>query len=175
VSISQTFYEQLYRTKVYCTAFLFSQFGFVIFLKKNIGTKAARKMPGKFTLGLQSTQKNYRGYVKKRIVEKSVFLTLKNVVFSSAKMKQLGKKQRPSVQVSISSTFYTHILRQYFRKKILYKKRVRKMLMKLAPGVNFIIILRSAFSYASVLFTFSLMTVWVSNFLLIEYRQKSCS
>ncbi len=42
VSISPTFYEQLYfATKVYGVAFMRSQFGFVIFCRQEIDTKAA--------------------------------------------------------------------------------------------------------------------------------------
>jgi hypothetical protein len=44
VSISTIFYKQLFRTKVFCTAFMCLQFGFVIFWQKDIGTKAAHKM-----------------------------------------------------------------------------------------------------------------------------------
>jgi len=44
VSISSKFYKQIFFTKVLCAAFLVLQFGFVIFLQKNIGTKTARKM-----------------------------------------------------------------------------------------------------------------------------------
>ncbi len=52
VSISSTFYASLLRTKVFCAAFLYLQFGFVIFLGKNIGAKAALKMLAKSTIGL---------------------------------------------------------------------------------------------------------------------------
>jgi len=48
-SISSTFYLQLFRTKVFCTAFLWLQFGFLIFWHKNIGAKAAGKMLVKLT------------------------------------------------------------------------------------------------------------------------------
>ena len=40
MSISPTFYEQLFRTQVSCSAFLCLQFGFVIFCQKEIGAKA---------------------------------------------------------------------------------------------------------------------------------------
>jgi len=43
-SIPPTFYELPFCTKVFCTAFLYSQLGFVIFCQKIIGAKAARKM-----------------------------------------------------------------------------------------------------------------------------------
>jgi len=43
---------QLSRTKVFCTIFLNSQFGIVIFWQKKIDTKAARKMLVKFITGL---------------------------------------------------------------------------------------------------------------------------
>jgi hypothetical protein len=46
VSISSTFYEQLF-----VKAFFYLQFGFVIFCSKNIAAKAARKMMVKLTLG----------------------------------------------------------------------------------------------------------------------------
>jgi len=53
-SISSTFYERVFCTKVLCTAFLYLRFGFVIFWLKNIGKKVADKMlmklaPGDFT------------------------------------------------------------------------------------------------------------------------------
>jgi len=40
VSISPTFYLQLLCTKVICSAFLYLQFGFVIFWQKNISEKS---------------------------------------------------------------------------------------------------------------------------------------
>jgi len=64
--------------------------------------------------------------------------------------------------VSISSTFYEHIFRQYFgaknykaemfafetqRQKDIGKKIASKMLMKLTPGLNFINILCTAFTH----------------------------
>ncbi len=51
MSISPTFYEQLFRTKVFCTAFLELQFGFVIFWGKIIGAKVACKTMMKLTKG----------------------------------------------------------------------------------------------------------------------------
>ena len=51
VSISPTFYEQLFCTKVLNTAFLCLQLGFVIFWPKKISAKAARKMLVKLTQG----------------------------------------------------------------------------------------------------------------------------
>ena len=47
VSISSTFYEQLFRTKVLCTAILYLQFLFVFF--GDWHKKAARKMLVKLT------------------------------------------------------------------------------------------------------------------------------
>jgi len=52
VSISPTFYEQLFLTKVFYAASLYLQFGFVFFWLKNIGTKAACKMLVKLTTGV---------------------------------------------------------------------------------------------------------------------------
>jgi hypothetical protein len=46
VSISPIFYEQLFHMKVFCAAFMCLQFGFVIFCRKDFGTKAAHKMLG---------------------------------------------------------------------------------------------------------------------------------
>jgi hypothetical protein len=51
VSISPIFYEQLFCTKVFFTAFMCLQFGFVIFWQKDFGTKAAHKMLVKLTPG----------------------------------------------------------------------------------------------------------------------------
>ncbi len=51
VPISPIFYEQLFRTKVFCAAFMCLQFGFVIFGRKDFGAKAAHKMLVKLTLG----------------------------------------------------------------------------------------------------------------------------
>jgi len=45
---SSTFYEQLLYTKVFFTAFIELQFGFVIFWQNNISPKAARKMLAKY-------------------------------------------------------------------------------------------------------------------------------
>ncbi len=50
VSISPIFYEQLFCMKVFCTAFMCLQFGFVIFWWKDFGIKAAHKMLVKLTL-----------------------------------------------------------------------------------------------------------------------------
>jgi len=52
VSISLTFYFQLFPTKVLCAAFHSLQFGFEIFWQKNIGAKAAHKMFMKLTIGV---------------------------------------------------------------------------------------------------------------------------
>jgi hypothetical protein len=49
VSISSTFYLNIFHMKVLCTAFLKLQFGFEIFCQKNISTRAARKMLIKLT------------------------------------------------------------------------------------------------------------------------------
>jgi hypothetical protein len=49
VSISPIFYEQIFCTKVFCTPFMCLQFGFVIFRRKDFGTKAANKMLEKLT------------------------------------------------------------------------------------------------------------------------------
>jgi len=50
-SISSTFYELLFPTKVFCAAFLLKPFGTVIFWRKNIGVKAAHLMLVKLTRG----------------------------------------------------------------------------------------------------------------------------
>jgi len=55
VSISSTFYAQFFCTKVFCPAFIYLWFGFVIFWIKNIGPKAARKMLMKLTTGEQKS------------------------------------------------------------------------------------------------------------------------
>ena len=49
VSISATFYKQLFCTKAFCAAFLYLQFVFVIFWQKEIGAKAACKVLVKLT------------------------------------------------------------------------------------------------------------------------------
>ena len=43
-SISSTFYKQLFHTKVFCAAFLYLQFVFIILSQNKIGKKAAHKM-----------------------------------------------------------------------------------------------------------------------------------
>jgi hypothetical protein len=43
------FYEQIFHTKVFCVPFMRIQFGFVIFWRKDFGTKAANKMLVKLT------------------------------------------------------------------------------------------------------------------------------
>jgi len=55
VSISPKFYEQLFWSEVFCTAFIFLQFGFVIFWQKNIGVKTTHKMLVKLTKGVNFT------------------------------------------------------------------------------------------------------------------------
>ena len=51
VSISPTFYEQLFRMKVFRAAFLYLRLRFVFFWQKQIGEKVARKMLVKLTAG----------------------------------------------------------------------------------------------------------------------------
>jgi hypothetical protein len=51
VPISPIFYEQLFHMKVFCTAFMRLQLGFVIFWQNDFGTKAAHKMLVKMTPG----------------------------------------------------------------------------------------------------------------------------
>ncbi len=51
VSISLTFYNQLFSTKLFCAAYMCLHLWFVTFLMKKIGTKAARKMLVKFACG----------------------------------------------------------------------------------------------------------------------------
>jgi len=51
MSILPIFYEQLFRMKVFCAAFMCLQFGVVIFWQKDFGTKAAHKMLVKLTPG----------------------------------------------------------------------------------------------------------------------------
>jgi hypothetical protein len=59
VSISPIFYEQLFHTKVFCTAFMCLHFGFVIFWQKDFDTKAAHKMLVKLTPGGRKWQLIY--------------------------------------------------------------------------------------------------------------------
>ncbi len=54
-------------------------------------------------------------------------------------------------------------------------KAESKMLVKLTKGVNFSNILHKPFLYESALKDFSLITVWLCNFLPKEYGRKSCS
>ena len=51
VSISPTFYDQLFCRKVFFEAFMCLQFGFVIFFRKKITAKAFRKMLVTLTIG----------------------------------------------------------------------------------------------------------------------------
>ena len=82
-------------------------------------------------------------------------------------------------QVLISPTFYEQLLHQYsfakiiqrqtlcrekLLKTLLNKKSVRKILMKLTPGVNFTNISRAAFLYKSVTRKFSVLTQFVLEF-----------
>jgi hypothetical protein len=60
VSISPIYYEQLFRTKGLCTAFMRLQFGFVIFCRKNFGAKAAHEMLVKLTAGKEKSFINCR-------------------------------------------------------------------------------------------------------------------
>jgi hypothetical protein len=50
VSISPTFFEHLYYTKVMQTALLYLKFGFILFWRKKIGGKAVPKMLVKLTV-----------------------------------------------------------------------------------------------------------------------------
>ena len=51
VTISLTFYEQLYSVKVFCAAFMCLQLGFECFWHKEIGTKPWRNILVKLTTG----------------------------------------------------------------------------------------------------------------------------
>ena len=51
MSISPIFYEQLFRKKDFCAAFMYIQFGFVILWQKDFGAKTAHKMLVKLTPG----------------------------------------------------------------------------------------------------------------------------
>ncbi len=51
MSISPIVYEQHFRMKVFCAAFLCLEFGFVIFWQKDFGTKAAHKILVRLTPG----------------------------------------------------------------------------------------------------------------------------
>ncbi len=55
-----TFHELLFHMKVLCKAFLYLQFGFVIFWQKNIGAKAAHKMLVKFTTAVQTSSEPFQ-------------------------------------------------------------------------------------------------------------------
>ncbi len=46
MSISPIFYKQLFHMNIFCAAFMYLQFGFVIFLLKDFGAKAAHKNVG---------------------------------------------------------------------------------------------------------------------------------
>ncbi len=75
----------------------------------------------------------------------------------------------------------------FFRNVTLTKEKLRKitdqkssefkhsLFQQQSQGVNFINILLSTFLYKSVLRSFSLITVWLCNFLAQEYQEKSCS
>jgi len=63
----------------------------------------------------------------------------------------------------------------FFWKKNTSAKAAYKMLVKLTTGVNFINILLVNFLYKSVLPSFSLITIWLVNYLAKECWQKSCS
>jgi len=87
-------------------------------------------------------------------------------------------------QVSISPTFYAQLLRSEIPKspkntdklfKYVHIKAARKMYVKLTTGVNFTNILFEPFLYKGALCSFSLLTIWLSNFLAKEYWPKSFS
>ena len=59
VSISLTFYEQLFCTKVFCAAFMCLHFGLEIFWLKELNAKAARKMLVKLTTGDKHVDKRH--------------------------------------------------------------------------------------------------------------------
>jgi len=68
VSISKAFYVQLFWSKVFRAAFLYLQFGFVIFSQKNIGAKAPCKMLMKLTTGAQP-HRHGRGRVERSLLQ----------------------------------------------------------------------------------------------------------
>jgi hypothetical protein len=69
VSISPIFYEHLFRTKVFCAAFMCFQFGFEIFWQKDFGAKAAHKLLVKLTPGSTNWQ-----LISKNILSFSIYL-----------------------------------------------------------------------------------------------------
>jgi len=93
VSISPTFYDCLFRTKVLCTAFLYLQFGFVIFWCKNIGAKAARKTLLKLIIWVNFIKFLCKAFLRtdpkgaKKTVKLSIFFAL----WGSSSVKALHK------------------------------------------------------------------------------------
>jgi hypothetical protein len=73
VSISPTFYKQLFCTKVFCAAFMCLQFEFVIFWRKDLGTKAAHKMLVKLTPGRQRKRLVKKNWFKSQLKLVSIF------------------------------------------------------------------------------------------------------
>jgi len=88
MSISPTIFEQLFWQKLFCSAFLFSQFGFDIFWQKNIGTKDTCKMlvkliPDLFHLDVQQKGLIRLMYAIKRKlgwIKKSILSTLAQIM-----------------------------------------------------------------------------------------------
>jgi len=74
-SILPTFYDLLFRTKVFWAAFFFLQFGYVFFCWKNIGAKDARKMLVKLTLVVYC--RNNSAQVQKKRMYELIFFRAK--------------------------------------------------------------------------------------------------
>jgi hypothetical protein len=64
LSISLIFYEQFFHSKVLYTAFMCSQFGFLIFWRKDFGAKAAHTMLVKWTPGLPLRMTSFIVYIR---------------------------------------------------------------------------------------------------------------
>ncbi len=68
VSISSTFYECLFCTKMLWAAFLCLHFGYDIFWQQNIGAKAARKILMKLTTGFTISVNFFKSIFRKHAI-----------------------------------------------------------------------------------------------------------
>ena len=79
MSISPTVYEQLFRSKVFQAAFLYLQLRYVFFWRKEIGTKAGRKMLVKLTAGRLKLEHSAEDFIIQKWIiffSKTIFLRL---------------------------------------------------------------------------------------------------
>ena len=107
MSISPTFYEQLFHTKVLCSAFMCLQFGFVIFWQKDFGAKAAHKMLVKLTPGELKTLVANNRHTGQTL---GASVTKKKMFYSRDSMPSLTRRCHKLLNCNLANYLWFHPL-----------------------------------------------------------------